>query len=200
MQKRDGSDAQGLFAVPTGGAADVKDWVAYAVRLVAHERATSLSAIRVVDIGCGDGSIARAVAQWGLDVTGVDCDEQALARARSLSDRMPSDQRPRWIVADGQYLQDWPEACYDLAILWYVAHHMTRPEAGIAAAWRVLKPGGRLVLADKVSNIRPVAGDGDCLGCPLLDWIRWIADVKPYRVELSVPPTERDLFALLEKA
>lgn len=44
-----------------------------------------LKACRILDLGCGDGRIARELAECGLSVTGIDPSEDALAKARLIA-------------------------------------------------------------------------------------------------------------------
>jgi 2-polyprenyl-3-methyl-5-hydroxy-6-metoxy-1,4-benzoquinol methylase len=55
----------------------------------------------VLDVGCGTGGLARAIAETGLDVTGLDITTAMLERARSLSE----DLEIEWIHGDARTVQ-----------------------------------------------------------------------------------------------
>lgn len=50
----------------------------------------------VLDVGCGTGRLARAIAQSGLPVTGIDITPAMIERARAMSQQMPI----TWVLAD----------------------------------------------------------------------------------------------------
>lgn len=177
-------------SVPIG-----RDWLTDAVRHLRHDHPTvPLHRLRVLDIGCGEGQVAWAVARCGFDVTGLDRDPAVLARARERSGE--TSRSPHWVVGDGRDLPTEFTEAYDFVILWYVLHHMGAVSAGLSAAWRAVKPGGQLLLAEKVRQGPP---DGDCRGRTLAVWLRAVAGVHPTAVDLSVERPARDLYALLDK-
>jgi ubiquinone/menaquinone biosynthesis C-methylase UbiE len=57
----------------------------------------------VLEIGCGDGRLARRVAGLGASVTAIDPDVELVRSARVDSLEFP-DQRARYFVGDGQQL------------------------------------------------------------------------------------------------
>ncbi|MFI9534780.1 class I SAM-dependent methyltransferase [Nocardia fusca] len=99
-----------------------------------------------LDIGCGPGKLVRVlgrrVGQAG-SVTGVDPSEEAIAHNRL---RNP---RHRYVRSTAQEL-DLPDAAFDVITCTFVMHHIPERhrKAALAEMWRVLKPGGRLLLAD----------------------------------------------------
>ena len=94
--------------------------------------------MRVLDLGCGDGELAAAIAARGASVSGVDASASMVeaARARGLDAR----------VGDGQALgalfgADAFDAVFSNAAL----HWMPDAEAVLAGVAAVLRPGGRFV-------------------------------------------------------
>ncbi|MEU2037914.1 class I SAM-dependent methyltransferase [Nocardia niwae] len=100
----------------------------------------------VVDIGCGPGDLARVLARRVGKVTGVDPSPQmidyATARSRDLANC-------RWVLGAAQSLP-LPDASADLVTCTFAMHHIPAPHRADAVAqmFRVLRPGGRLLLAD----------------------------------------------------
>lgn len=108
------------------------------------------AASRVIDVGCGHGRHALALAERRADVVGVDSAVALLARARDLSTelRIPV----RWIRGDMRRLP-LRSACAGAAILMDAFGFFDTEEehdAVLREAARVLASGGRLAL--KVVN------------------------------------------------
>ncbi len=93
---------------------------------------------RVLDIGCGRGVILGALADRGFEVHGV---ERTVSAAQGADARAMVRIAPR--LADAAY----PEDRFDEVILWHVLEHLEDPLATITEVHRVLRPGGRLVVA-----------------------------------------------------
>lgn len=110
---------------------------------------------RVVDLGCGTGHTALAIAPHVREVVGVDLTAAMLAEARRLAgERGVCNLRLE--RADVEALP-FPDACFDLATCRYAAHHFPDPHRALAEAARVLRPGGRLLLHDVVAPESPAA-------------------------------------------
>ncbi len=90
---------------------------------------------RILDLGCGEGTLTERLAALGCDVVGVDASPEfvATAKARGLDAR----------VADAHDLRFNSE--FDAVFSNAALHWMTRPDAVIAGVKRALKPGGRFV-------------------------------------------------------
>lgn len=104
--------------------------------------AAEVGARRVVDVGCGSGTLAVLMAGHGLGVTGLDPAGASLAVARAK----PGAQRVRWIHGDAAAL---PAMQVDLATMTgNVAQAIADPAdwaATLSHIRRVLRPGGHLV-------------------------------------------------------
>lgn len=105
---------------------------------------------RVLDVGCGTGTLAlevqRRVGATGY-VVGIDPGEQQIASARAKAAR-------RKLASDFQIgvieRLAFPADTFDLVLSSLMMHHLPADlkRQGLAEIARVLKPGGRLVIAD----------------------------------------------------
>jgi len=113
------------------------------------ESAAVVPGQRVLDIGCGTGSVTLLVARLHpeADVVGLDPDPKALERARRKAaraslevrfDRGFSDQLP------------YPDATFDRVFSSFMFHHLGNDEQSktLSEVRRVLRPGGSLHLID----------------------------------------------------
>ena len=105
--------------------------------LVAEGR---LAGQRVLDVGCGTGRLAAALAGRSATVWGVDPSEDMLRRARALGVR---DCRFERASAEALPFED---GAFDAVVLRLVVHLVDRPRTFSEIA-RVLAPGGRLAIA-----------------------------------------------------
>ncbi len=100
----------------------------------------------VVDIGCGPGDLARVLARRVGRVTGVDPSPQMIDYANARSHDLAN---CRFELGTAQALP-LPDASVDLVTSTFAMHHIPAAHRGDAVAqmFRVLRPGGRLLLAD----------------------------------------------------
>ena len=114
---------------------------------------------RILDIGCGTGSLAVLAKQRfpEVEVTGVDPDPRALERAGRKARRAGVHVRFDCGFADAL---DYPDASFDRVCSSFMFHHLARDEkaATLRAVRRVLKPGGRLHLLDFAGSHAPGHG------------------------------------------
>ena len=113
---------------------------------------------KVLDVGCGTGTLALLVQERvGAigRVYGIDPGPQQIARARAKAARrsLPIDFRVGVIER-----LEFPDQTFDAVLNTIMMHHLTGDlkRQGLAEIARVLKPGGRLVIADfKFSEEQP---------------------------------------------
>ncbi|WP_378735116.1 methyltransferase domain-containing protein [Nocardia brasiliensis] len=104
---------------------------------------------QTVDIGCGPGDLARALAKRvGPEgrVVGVDPAPEMIDYATEHSRAVPN---CRFEVGAAQTLA-LPDAAFDVVTSTFAMHHIPEAQrpAAVAQMFRILRPGGRLLLAD----------------------------------------------------
>jgi ubiquinone/menaquinone biosynthesis C-methylase UbiE len=103
----------------------------------------------VLDLGCGAGHAALALAPGAAQVTAVDVTPDMVAAASRLAaERGVANVTVR--VADVADLP-FPDAHFDILTSRVAAHHFADPRQAMAEALRVLRPNGRLLLIDAVA-------------------------------------------------
>jgi ubiquinone/menaquinone biosynthesis C-methylase UbiE len=121
---------------------------------VLRQRTATLARLQpgdaVLDVGCGTGTLAlevvRRVGRAGR-VAGVDPSPEQIARARAKAAR-------RHVPIEFQIgvieQLAFPDQTFDVVFSTLMMHHLPTPlkRQGLAEIARVLKPGGRLVMAD----------------------------------------------------
>jgi ubiquinone/menaquinone biosynthesis C-methylase UbiE len=115
--------------------------------LVGRIAAVTPAGGRIVDVGAGTGTlaIALAAALGDVEVVAVDGDPDVLARAR----RKPGAERVEWRAGLAGEL-DLGDGSVDAAVMSLLLHHLD-PDDKLRAlrdVRRVLRPGGRLHIAD----------------------------------------------------
>lgn len=95
---------------------------------------------RLVDVGCGGGILAEAMAQRGAIVTGIDMGEAPLAVARlhQLESGVEVDYRQ----STAEQLAAEEGASFDIVCCLEMLEHVPDPGAVIAACAALVKPGG----------------------------------------------------------
>jgi ubiquinone/menaquinone biosynthesis C-methylase UbiE len=97
---------------------------------------------RVLDVGCGSGPIAAKLRDRGATVTGLDSSAAMLELARR---RLGPDTDLR--LADLADPLPFPDGTFDDVVLALVLHYLEDWTGPLAELRRVLKPGGRLIVA-----------------------------------------------------
>lgn len=109
---------------------------------------------RILDVACGTGHTALAVAPRAASVIGVDLTEEMLAQGRRLACERGL-RNVSFVRGDAERL-DYPDASFEVVVSRYSAHHFPHPERALREIARVLTPGGTFLLVDVIAPDVPV--------------------------------------------
>lgn len=110
------------------------------LRLDYIDRKVRLAGKEVLDVGCGGGILAEAMAERGARVDGIDMSEQALKVAQLHLLESGANVNYRLIAAEELALET-PER-YDVVTCMELLEHVPDPQSMVAACGRLLRPGG----------------------------------------------------------
>jgi ArsR family transcriptional regulator len=104
----------------------------------------------IADLGAGEGTLALMLAQRAEKVIAVDSSVKMVEYTTGVAERNGV-QNLECRVGD---LEELPlaDSEADIALLHQSLHHAIHPERAIAEAWRILKPGGRVVVIDLLKH------------------------------------------------
>jgi SAM-dependent methyltransferase len=95
---------------------------------------------RILDVGCGPGSITIGLAQVAGQVTGIDLDETEFEEARAFAASHGIDNVT--FLEGSIYGLDFADASFEACTLFSMMETLADPLAGLAEVRRVLKPAG----------------------------------------------------------
>ena len=106
---------------------------------------TALDGREVVDVGCGGGILAEAMAASGARVTGIDLADASLqvARLHALDSGLGIDYR----LASAERLAAEEPARFDVVTCMEMLEHVPDPASVVRACARLVKPGGWVFLS-----------------------------------------------------
>ena len=99
-----------------------------------------------LDLCCGTGDIALALARRGADVVGLDFSEPMLAVAR-LKNAKCKMQNAKFFQGDALQLP-FPDNSFEIVTVGYGLRNLASLDTGLHEMQRVAKPGGRLLVLD----------------------------------------------------
>jgi SAM-dependent methyltransferase len=107
--------------------------------------------LKVLDLGCGDGTTAVPAAKLGADVLGVDI-ARNLVEAGNKRAREHGLSNLKFQEGDATNLVDLPEQTFDLVVSIFGAMFAPKPFDVAKEMVRVTKPGGRVVMGNWIPN------------------------------------------------
>jgi SAM-dependent methyltransferase len=107
--------------------------------------------LKVLDLGCGDGTTAVPAAQAGADVLGVDIARNLVAAGnrRAAELKLPN---CRFQEGDAVNLQPIADRSFDLVVSIFGAMFAPKPFDVARELVRVTRPGGRIVMGNWIPN------------------------------------------------
>ena len=163
----------------TGGAD--AEYTEQIIPLVAEHLA---GALQVLDVGTGEGQLARVSADAGARVVGIDPSRAQLTVARQRAGG------PAYLRAEAVSLP-FPDGTFDAALACLVFEHIEGVDAAIAEVGRVLRPGGRFLFLLNHPLLQ-VPGSG-WIDDHILEEQYW--RIGPYLIEdISLEEVDKDVF------
>lgn len=107
--------------------------------------------LKVLDLGCGDGTTAVPAAKLGADVLGVDIASNLVVAGNKRANALGL-QNCRFQEGDASNLQDLENQSFDLVVSIFGAMFAQHPFDVAKEMVRVTKPGGRIVMGNWIPN------------------------------------------------
>ena len=114
--------------------------------------------MKILDTGCGPGFFSIILSEAGFDVTGIDLSSQMIIEAEKNAEAMETD--AIFKVMDIQH-PDFEDDTFDLIVSRNVVWSLSEPESAYKNWFRILKPGGRLLVfdGDHLKDLREPEGE-----------------------------------------
>ena len=100
----------------------------------------------ILDLACGPGVVTEALAGGTKQITAFDATPEMLDKARQRCGKA-GHSHVQYRQGDAGELP-FPADSFDVVVTRLAVHHFSRPDRVLAGVFRVLRPGGRLVLVD----------------------------------------------------
>lgn len=103
-----------------------------------HVELSSLKGLKILDVGCGQGTISQMLHEQGAEVHGIDMSSTSVAYV--------NEHYPHVNARVGNALElPFEDASFDMVVSIGVLHHTPNPYKGFTECIRVLKPAGRFI-------------------------------------------------------
>jgi ubiquinone/menaquinone biosynthesis C-methylase UbiE len=147
----------------------------------------------IADLGAGEGTFSQLLARRSKKVIAIDNSEKMVEYGRELA-RKHGVKNLEYRKGD---IEEVPirDATVDLAFFSQALHHAQHPERAVREAWRILKPGGRIVVLDLLRHSYEEARElyADLwLGFTEVEVTRFLRQAGFKNIETSVVHSEED--------
>jgi ubiquinone/menaquinone biosynthesis C-methylase UbiE len=111
----------------------------------------------VLDVACGPGILSAAIAKSARDVVAFDLTPEMLKKA---TQRCSEAGLANVSFREGNAAElPFADAAFDAVVTRLSVHHFDRPGRVMSEIFRVLRPGGRFVIADVISSEQPAEAE-----------------------------------------
>jgi len=168
------------------------------------ELAAAGTGARALDLCCGTGDIAFALARRGAETTGLDASPQMLEVAAARHFKSPISNL-KFIQGDAQDIP-FPDNSFDIVTVGYGLRNLASWEGGLDEMFRVARPGARLIALDfgRPANVlwRKIYFTHLKISVPLIGWLFCgnaqayayiLESLKNYPAQLAVAEKMRQL-------
>ena len=160
---------------------------------LAHTMIAMLPPLVVADLGAGEGTLSQLLAKTARKVIAIDNAPKMVEFGSQLA-KKHGFKNLEYRLGD---IEDPPieKNSIDLAIFSQALHHAIHPERAIAAAHRILKKGGRLVVLDLLSHRFEKARDlyaDHWLGFSEVQLHQWLEAAGFSDIEVTVVSREKE--------
>jgi ubiquinone/menaquinone biosynthesis C-methylase UbiE len=105
----------------------------------------------ILDVGCGNGRLVNFLArQTQKRVVGLDISNHGFAQARKEADQTAIPHLMECVKGDAQHMVAFEDGQFEAITLTFSLHHIEDPEAALQEIYRVLRPGGKVLIGDWV--------------------------------------------------
>lgn len=112
------------------------------LRLAMEELESEAAFSHVLELGCGTGLFTQILAKKAQQLTATDYSDEMIASAQNLREY------PKHVsfISENAMELSFDNGQFDEVFMANLIHIVSDPEKVIAESWRVLKPGGRLII------------------------------------------------------
>ncbi len=100
---------------------------------------------RALDVGCGGGMAAEAMARRGADVTAIDASESMINIAKSHA--IESELSIKYLTTHAEQLIEKSDIQFDIVTCFEMIEHVPLPHQTLTALSRLVRPGGWMILS-----------------------------------------------------
>jgi SAM-dependent methyltransferase len=112
---------------------------------------------RAIDLACGPGTVACALAQRVRHVVGLDSTLSMLEQARGLAQKR-NVENIEWHAGD-VYQTPFGDGSFNIVTCRFAFHHFENPDRAFAEMVRLAAPGGRVVVCDGLASDDPAKAE-----------------------------------------
>jgi ubiquinone/menaquinone biosynthesis C-methylase UbiE len=126
------------------------------------EKAKFVKAKRLLDVGCGLGHWTRVLTSFmpdGSDIVGLDVEENFVIEARRTTDQYYNKKKKVHFDLGDSYEMPYPSNHFDVVTCHHLLCMVSSPQRVLAEMYRVLKPGGYIIIAEPNKSVALLASN-----------------------------------------